>query len=199
MAQKRRQEKLAKRRQRMITLLCVLGGIGAAALSIAVCAVIFGKPLAPETPATVPAQAELPYTSSEPFSVADLTAAQLSQLREQGRMNVSDGPRGLSVGDSLDTLLERFPASYAGAQPDEEQILYCADYFENQNGVMTVLPPRGLLSVGSGNLVVTLLSPTSAYPPGTLDNYGSFEHVYCQFFIEPDGMTISSIVLGLET
>ena len=199
MAQKRRQEKLAKRRQRMITLLCVLGGIGAAALSIAVCAVIFGKPLAPETPATVPAQAELPYTSSEPFSVADLTAAQLSQLREQGRMNVSDGPRGLSVGDSLDTLLERFPASYTGAQPDEEQILYCADYFENQNGVMTVLPPRGLLSVGSGNLVVTLLSPTSAYPPGTLDNSGSFEHVYCQFFIEPDGMTISSIVLGLET
>ena len=198
MAQKRRKEMLAKRRQRMITLLCVLGGIGAAALSIAVCAVIFGKDLAPEAPASVPAQAELPYSSGEPFSVADLTAAQLAQLREQGRVSVSDGPRGLSVGDSLDTLLERFPTDYAGAQPDEEQILYCAEYFENQNGIMTVLPPRGLLSVGSGNLLVTLLSPTSAYPPGTLDNYGNFEHIYCQFTIEPDQMTIASIVLGIQ-
>lgn len=199
MAQKRRKERLAKRRQRMITLLCALGGIGAAALSIAVCAVIFGKDLAPEAPASVAAQAQLPYTASAPFSVSDLTAAQLSQLREQGRVSVSDGPRGLSVGDSLDTLLSRFPTSYAGAQPDEEQILYCADYFENRNGVMTVLPPRGLLTVGSGSLVVTLLSPTSAYPPGTLDNYGNFEHIYCQFTIEPDGMTISSIVLGIES
>ena len=198
MAQKRRKEMLAKRRQRMITLLCVLGGIGAAALSIAVCAVSFGKDLAPEAPTSVPAQAELPYSSGEPFSVADLTAAQLAQLREQGRVSVSDGPRGLSVGDSLDTLLERFPADYAGAQPDEEQILYCAEYFENQNGIMTVLPPRGLLSVGSGNLLVTLLSPTSAYPPGTLDNYGNFEHIYCQFTIEPDQMTIASIVLGIQ-
>ena len=198
MAQQRRKEMLAKRRQRVITLLCVLGGIGAAVLSIAVCAVIFGEDLAPGAPVSAPVQTELPYAAAEPFSVADLTAAQLAQLRQQGRVNVSDGPRGLSVGDSLDTLLERFPTDYTGEQPDEEQILYCAEYFENQRGVMTVLPPRGLLSVSSGNIVVTLLAPTSAYPAGTLDDYGNFEHVYCQFNIEPDEMTIASIVLGIQ-
>lgn len=198
MAQKRRQEMLFKRRQRMITLLCVLGGVGAMAVSLLVCVLVFGDGEQPSGAVSAPAASELPYASGEAFSIADLTSAQLSQLRAQGRVSVSDGPRGLSVGDSLDTLLARFPTSYAGTQPDEEQILYCADYFENRNGVMTVLPPRGLLSVNNSAIVVTLLSPTSAYPPGTLDDYGNFEHVYCQFTVEPDSMTISSIVLGLQ-
>ena len=198
MAQKRRKDRLLRRRQRMITLLCVLGGVGAVVVSLLVCMVVFESGDAPSSAVSAPAASELPYASGDVFSVADLTPAQLSQLREQERITVSDGPRGLSVGDSLDTLLARFPTSYAGAQPDEEQILYCADYFENRNGVMTVLPPRGLLSVNNSAIVVTLLTPTSAYPPGTLDDYGNFEHIYCQFTIEPDSMTISSIVLGLQ-
>lgn len=50
----------------------------------------------------------------------------------------------MSVGDTLDEMLTHFPSSYTGAQPSEdEQILYCADYYENQNGIMTVLPPAG--------------------------------------------------------
>ena len=63
---------------------------------------------------------------------------------------------------------------------------------------MTALPPRGLLSVDTGKIIVTLLAPTSAYPAGTLDNYGSYEHVYCRYTIDPDTMTISSIVLGID-
>ena len=121
-------------------------------------------------------------------------------------MRVSDGPRGISVGDSLDTLLSRLPSTYTeiptdpdltGQQSVEEVILYCAEYFQNQNGKMTALPPRGLLTVDTGSIIVTLLAPVSAYPPGTKDNYLSFEHVYCVFTVNPDTMTVSAIELGI--
>ncbi len=77
-------------------------------------------------------------------------------------------------------------------------ILYCAQYFENQNGVMTALPPRGLLTVDSGAIIVTLMAPTSAYPVGTLEQYSRYEHVYCIYTVSPDTMTVQSIVLGLS-
>lgn len=198
MAQQRRRARALKRRQRTITALCIAGGIGAAAISIAVCLLLFGPSLRPSAPASAPAQTALPYDATEPFTAADLTAAQLAQIREQGRVNVSDGPRGISVGDTMDELLTRFPTSYKGAQPDDEQILYCADYFESARGVMIALPPRGLLTADSSAIYVTYLAPTSAYPAGTRDGYGDFEHVYCQFTVEPDAMTVTSIALGLE-
>ena len=69
-------------------------------------------------------------------------------------------------------------AEQTGEQSDEEIILYCADYFENQNGIMTALPPRGLLTTGGDVITVTLLAPTQPYPAGTKDSYGSYEHVY---------------------
>ena len=50
----------------------------------------------------------------------------------------------------------------------------------------------------NGQIVVTLLAPTSAYPAGTRDSYGAYEHVYCVYTIEPETMTISSIVLGID-
>ncbi|HIU15695.1 MAG TPA: hypothetical protein IAC49_04485 [Candidatus Ventricola intestinavium] len=186
-----------KQRQRRITALCIGGGVGAVLLSLVVCLIVFDIGGA-DAPVSAPVATALPYDAKEPFSVSDLTADQLTQMRNQGRMSVSDGPRGVSVGDTLDTLLEHFPTTYTGLQPSEdEQILYCADYFENQNGVMTVLPPRGLVTVESGNIIVTLLSPTSAYPAGTRDNYGSYEHIYCVYTIEPETMTIASIELGI--
>ena len=197
MAQRRRKEILMKQRQRRITALCLGGGVGAVLLSLVVCLIVFDIGGA-DAPVSAPVATALPYDAKEPFSVSDLTADQLTQMRNQGRMSVSDGPRGVSVGDTLDTLLEHFPTTYTGLQPSEdEQILYCADYFENQNGVMTVLPPRGLVTVESGNIIVTLLSPTSAYPAGTRDNYGSYEHIYCVYTIEPETMTIASIELGI--
>ena len=98
----------------------------------------------------------------------------------------------------VEEILDRFPSDYLGDQPEDSEIIYCAEYFANQNGVMTVLPPRGLLTTDNGEIVVTLLSPTSAYPAGTKDNYGSYEHIYCVFTIEPESMTVSSIVLCID-
>ncbi len=206
MAQKRRKDLMEKRRQQRITLLCIAGGIGAVLLSVLICLIVFDIRL-PGDEEAAPEQTAIPYDASLPFSPSDLTGEQLQQLRTQGSLRLSDGPRGISVGDSLDLLLTRYPSSFTqkqadsdqtGEQSDEEIILYCADYFENQNGVMTALPPRGLLSVDTGKIIVTLLAPTSAYPAGTLDNYGSYEHVYCRYTIDPDTMTISSIVLGID-
>lgn len=198
MAQRRRKQIQQQRRQRLITALCIAGGIGAVAISVIACMLIFGVNTPASAPESTSVSASLPYEASAPFSIADLTASQLTQIREQGRISVSDGPRGVSVGDSLDALLERFPSSYSGAQPEEEQILYCAEYFENIYGVMTVLPPRGLISADSSSIYVTLLAPTSAYPEGTREDYGDFEHVYCRFTVEPDTMTVTAIALGIE-
>lgn len=198
MAQKRRKERMMKRRQRRITALCIGGGIGAMLLSLVICLLLFDIG-GDEVAVSAPASTALPYDATQPFSISDLTAQQLTQIRTQGRISVSDGPRGVSVGDTLDEMLTHFPSSYTGAQPSEdEQILYCADYYENQNGIMTVLPPRGLMTVESRNIVVTLLAPTSAYPAGTRDQYGDYEHVYCIFTIEPESMTISRIELGID-
>ena len=231
MAQRRRKEQQMKKQQRVITALCIAGGVGAVLLSLVICILIF-RPFAASAPVSAPVATALPFSASQPFSLSDLTAAQISQIRKSGRMTVSDGPRGVSVGDTLEKLIQCLPtdvgtsskttqtttmqsdeeialycAEYlqkqnagaqTGLQSDEEMILYCAEYFENQNGVMTALPPRGLLSVDTGKIIVTLLAPTSAYPAGTLDNYGSYEHVYCRYTIDPDTMTISSIVLGID-
>ena len=205
MAHRRRQAMLERRRQRQIKLLCFLGGIAAVLLSVVLCLFIFD--LGPETAQTsAPVSTPLPYDADTPFTATDLTASQLSELRQNGRMRVSDGPRGISVGDSLDTLLSRLPSTYTeiptdpdltGQQSVEEVILYCADYFQNQNGKMTALPPRGLLTVDTGSIIVTLLTPVSAYPAGTKDEYLSYEHIYCVFIINPETMTISAIELGI--
>jgi len=231
MAQRRRQEQQMKKQQRLITALCIGGGIGAVFLSLLICMVIF-DPFSASAPVSAPIATSLPYSVSEPFSLSDLTTAQVNQIRKNGRMTVSDGPRGVSVGDTLEKLMERLPSTIAkkqspaidsstqtdeemnqyyqnyldtldssertGLQSEEQIILYCADYFQNQNGMMTVLPPRGLIDVDNGEIIVTLLCPTSAYPAGTQDNYGAYEHVYCVYTIDPETMTISSIILGID-
>ena len=231
MAQRRRQEQQLKQRQHIITALCFAGGIGAVLLSFLICILIF-NPFAANAPVSAPVATALPFSAAEPFSLGDLTTAQLSQIRKNGRMSVSDGPRGVSIGDTLEKLMERLPSTIAikqgtgmsgsiesdeessqyyqdyldtldsgertGMQSEEQIILYCADYFENQNGMMTVLPPRGLIDVNNGEIIVTLLAPTSAYPSGTKDSYGAYEHVYCVYTIDPETMTISSITLGID-
>ena len=231
MAQRRRQEQQMRQRQRIITALCIAGGLGAMLLSVVICILIF-NPFAKSAPVSAPVATALPYSVSEPFALGDLTTAQINQIRKNGRMSVSDGPRGVSIGDTLEKLMERLPSTIAikqgpgmsgsiqsdaessqyyqeyldaldsgertGMQSEEQIILYCADYFENQNGMMTVLPPRGLIDVDNGSIVVTLLAPTSAYPAGTRDSYGAYEHVYCVYTIDPETMVISSIVLGID-
>ena len=206
MAQRRRKEQQMIRRQRIITALCIAGGIGAVLLSVCICILVF-NPFAASAPVSAPSATALPYSAAQPFSLSDLTTAQVTQIRKNGRMSVSEGPRGVSIGDTLEKLMERLPSTIVethetselnGMQSEEHIILYCADYFENQNGMMTVLPPRGLIDVDNGEIVVTLLAPTSAYPAGTKDNYGAYEHVYCLYTIDPETMTISSITLGID-
>lgn len=206
MAQRRRKEIQEKKQQQLITLLCILGGVGAVVISLVLCILIF-DPFEKEVPVLAPAASPLPYSESDPFSMSDLTTDQLRTIRRDGRMHVSDGPRGVSVGDSLEKLLSRYPSTITQTQHEqdttglyagEEIILYCADYFENQNGHMTVLPPRGLLTVDNGEIIVTLLAPTGAYPAGTRDSYGSYEHVYAVFTLEPDTMVIEKITLGID-
>ena len=197
MAQRRRKEKQMKALQRKQTLLCAAIALGAIVLSFCICLLVFDNRPSEEA-STAPVTASLPYEAENPFTLADLTTAQQIEIRESGRVSVADGPRGISIGDTLETVLDRFPVSYTGDQPDEMQILYCAEVFTNQNGLMTVLPPRGLLTANNGYITITLLAPTSAYPAGTHDQYGSYEHIYCIFTIEPDSMTISSIVLGID-
>lgn len=151
-----------------------------------------------EAPVSETAPSVLPFDSSAPFSLSDLEARWVQEIQKSGSLHLSDGPRGISVGDSIDKIFTVYPTDYSGAQPADEQILYCADYFENANGVMTALPPRGLLTEEEGReIVILLLSPVSAYPPGTRDNYRNYEHVYCRYRIEPETMTVSSIVVGL--
>ncbi len=206
MAQRRRKEQQQKQKQNIITALCVAGGLGAVLLSFALCIVIF-DPFHNAAPVSAPANTALPYRERDPFTLADLTAAQIQTIRRDGRMHVSDGPRDVSVGDTLEELLSRFPSTITetehaqettGLYSEEELILYCAEYFRNQNGQMTVLPPRGLLTVDNGEVIVTLLAPTGAYPAGTKDNYGSYEHVYAVFTINPNTNLIASIELGID-
>ena len=231
MAQRRRKEQQMKKQQRIITALCIFGGTAAVMLSLFICILIF-DPFPKDVAVSAPVSTSPPYSASEPFTLSDLTASQITQIRRDGRMHVSDGPRGVSIGDSLEKLMDRLPSTIAikqgtgmsgsiesdeesnayyqdyldtldssertGLQSEEQIILYCADYFENQNGMMTVLPPRGLIDVNNGQIVVTLLAPTSAYPAGTRDSYGAYEHVYCVYTIDPETMVISSIVLGID-
>lgn len=209
MAQRRRksiQDKRKKAKERTSILLCTIAAVGVVVLSLVICLIVFDYKPAVQTGASA-ASTPLPFDVNTPFSISDLTASQLTQIRQQGRLHVSDGPRGISIGDSLDKIIERYPSGLTvkqdnseqtGMQSDEEIILYCADYFENQNGVMTALPPRGLLTVDNGSIIVTLLAPTSAYPVGTKDSYGSYEHIYCLYTIDPDSSTVSEIVLGID-
>lgn len=206
MAQRRRKEQEFRKRQRIITALCIIGGVAAMTLSIVVSLLVF-DPFEKEPEYITPIVTPMPYDVNSPFSLGDLTASQLQKIRRDGSMHVSDGPRGVSVGDSLEKLMSRYPSTITehaqeqemtGLYAEEEIILYCAEYFENLNGHMTVLPPRGLLTVDNGQIIVTLLAPTSAYPPGTQDNYGSYEHVYAVYTIEPDTMVIERIVLGID-
>ena len=85
-----------KRRERRLTALCIGGGIGAMLLSLFVCMMIFDiRP--DETPVSAPVTTALPYDSTQPFSAGDLTSTQMNDLRANGRISVSDGPRGVST------------------------------------------------------------------------------------------------------
>ena len=85
-------------------------------LSLIICIIVFGIPSESE-PVSAPVSTLIPYDVTQPFSTSDLTSAQMNQLRASGRISVSDGPRGISVGDSLDT-----PVSYTHLDVYKRQV-----------------------------------------------------------------------------
>lgn len=201
-----RKKRKQRRRKLLTNILIGLGGIGFICLSFLLSALFFRMPS--ETAAvSAPKATPMPYDAERPFTMMDLTIEQQQQLQQQKRFHVSDGPRGISIGDSLEKILDRYPSKIldqksfdeqTGEQSDEQQILYCSDYYLNDSGKMTALPPRGLLNVDSGSITVTLLAPVVPYPPGTKDDYGQYEHVSCIYTINPETMSVSSIVLGID-
>ena len=180
-----------------LALLTVFAGLILAAMLI-----VFLYPFTRQPSSGPPESSSLDLeamNTSTPFTISDLNAEQLTLLRERGTLRVSDGPRGISIGDSMDRLLAAYPTDFSGTQSNDEQILYCAAYFENRNGIMTALPPRGILRDDDGrSIVITLLAPTSPYPEGTADDYLRYEHIFCRYTVNPEDMTVSSILLGIE-
>ena len=90
-----------KRQQQRLTLLCIAGGLGAVLLSLIVCLLVFDITPGTQEP-SVPVAAALPYDTAQPFSLSDLTSSKLTRIRESGRITVSDGPRGVSVGEEVE-------------------------------------------------------------------------------------------------
>ncbi len=206
--QHRRRRPGAKKKRDLTPLYLALGVLFAILLSFLISYRVFGFRNGEEAAPEVTVE-PLYYDPTTPFTLQDVTLTHQNELRasSNGRIRVSDGPRGISIGNSLDTVLERYPSTFyetvgstalTGEQSNEQRILYCADYVENSNGVMTALPPRGILNVDNGTILVTLLAPTTPYPPGTLDDYRSYEHVFCIYSINPDTMTVASITLGIQ-
>ncbi len=197
MAQNQAPKQNIKRRQRRTAILCVAGGIGLILASLLICFIYFGT-MKEDVQDVKPAITALPYDAESAFSLSDLTTAQINQIRQAGRIEISDGPRGISIGDSLDRITERYPTTYAGEQPDDFEILYCAKTLQGQNGSVLAVPPRGILTADNSTIIVTLMAPTSAYPAGAEAYFASYEHVYCKYTIDPNTMTVSSITLGIE-
>lgn len=161
----------------------------------------------------------VPYDITQPFGTADITAAQMEQIDKYGSYAFLDhetGPHGLKIGDSLDTLLQRFPVSYTQTSANDyawdetgdnmtelvyeyletdSQVIYAARVFY-KNGEMIVIPPSAVLSVSSDMIIITLTAPLQPYPVGMEENFPAYAHVYCKFTIDPDTNKITKIVLS---
>ena len=66
MAQRRRKEQQMKKQQRVITALCIAGGVGAVLLSLVICILIF-RPFAASAPVSAPVATALPFSASSRF------------------------------------------------------------------------------------------------------------------------------------
>lgn len=162
----------------------------------------------------------VPYDVAQPFLPGDITDEQMQKIEENGGsfalMDFETGPHGLRIGDSLDTLLSRFPVTSVQSNEDDfawdetgdsmsyltynfletdYQVIYAERVFY-QGGEMVVLPPSGTLSISSDTILVTLTAPLDPYPEGTAENYLAYPHVYCKLTLDPDTSKITRIVLG---
>jgi len=111
------------------------------------------------------------------------------------------GPRGITVGDKLETVLASFPADNNPLiAPEGSAILYAAALVST-NEQHIVLPPRGVFRMTpdiDGFQIVTYDSPTRPYPIAMADDeYIYEEHASCAFYIK-DGQ-VAKIIWSLGT
>ena len=135
---------MMKAQQRKSTILCIAIGLSMTLLSLCISMLVFDT-RSDELPPDAPAATSLPYDESMPFSLSDLTNEQLLSIRKDGRLAVSDGPRGISIGDTLDELLARYPSTIARtdaaaqqdvSMTDEEMQTYTDEYRNNQDSIV---------------------------------------------------------------
>lgn len=200
-----------------ITLMCILAAAFAIAAIFGV--LLFTQSAQEQSGAGVTAT-QIPYDVTQPFMPSDITQEQMALIEQNAGsvalLDYQTGPHGIKLGDTLDTLLQRFPVTYTQTVEDDyawddvsQDMSYLAyDLLENdyqviyaervfyQEGEMVVLPPSGTLSISSDMIVVTLTAPLTPYPEGTAEDYLSYPHVYCKLTVDPDLGTITRIVLG---
>ena len=108
-----------RRRKILSNVLLFFGGISFIGLSLLLSMLFIKMPIERET-ASVPDVTPMPYDASKPFTLMDLTIEQQQQLRQKERIHVSDGPRGISIGDSLEKILDRYPSKILDQKLHEE-------------------------------------------------------------------------------
>ena len=101
------------------------------------------------------------------------------------------GPKGLRIGDSLDTVKSAFRVDATQATPN---VLYTSGWVE---ALQTQLPPCGTVSEsGDGSLRVTYLAPMDPYGMDVQDNPASFvyqNHAALVFTLSADTQTVTRI------
>ena len=134
------------------------------------------------------------YDPGMPFGASELTQAQLQRAMQEGSFDLEEGeagPRGISLGDSIDTVLDRLPVAYSADMETDLAVLYSAA----EDG-QTLLPPYATLSVASDKLEITLVAPMTELPEDVGACFVKSPSVWCRYTIDPTDNTVSRITLG---
>ena len=190
------QERTQASGERVIRIVTVALLCGIVILSIALAALILSRrQTAAGDPSGAYATASpAAYDPSEPFSPSELTEAQLQRAVQEGSFDLAEGetgPRGISLGDSIDTVLDRLPVAYSADVGTDLAVLYSAA----EDG-QTLLPPYATLSVASDKLEITLVAPLTAMPEDVGACFVKSPSVWCRYTIDPTDNTVSRITLG---
>ena len=138
------------------------------------------------------------YDAATPFGPSDLSAGQMQRLMQEGSFQLTAGevgPRGISIGDSLDALLSRLPIQVTEDMSNDMAVLYSASS-GTEGAADVLLPPYGMLTVKSDMLEITLVAPLTSYPDDVGACYVKYPNVWCRYTINPEDNNVSQITLG---
>lgn len=195
-----RREAAQNAAQRKMRLLIIGLFVCIVILTIVLCALLLARRGNPQTvqPPAESTQAPLAYDVTAPFGPSDLTQEQMQRAVQEGSYKLAAGeagPRGISIGDSLDTLLARLPIHYSEDMNDDMAVLYSAGSgTEGDSDV--ILPPYGMLTVASDMIEITLVAPLTTYPDNVGACYVKYPNVWCRYTVNPEDNAISQIALG---